>query len=78
MVRFENRIYAIQLQLQKLYYASFGELDLKLKCDRDDSNSDPMVQRKLVEICNDVERNPGPNPGSKTPINDNPRVSKIG
>ena len=84
MVKFENRIHIIRTNIQNLpfwrtykIHLSFVEPELKLVLDRNRFNSDPMVNRKL-EICNDVERNPGPNTGGKTPINDNPRVSKIG
>ena len=77
MVKLENRIGTIITSLEKHYHRSFGETELKLSLEKNNFNSDPMVHRKL-EICNDVERNPGPNTGGKTPINDNPRVSKIG
>ena len=76
MVKFENRIHIAKENIQKLYHLSFVEEDSSIIVDRNILNSDPMVNRKL-EICNDVERNPGPN-GGKTPINDNPRVLKIG
>ena len=77
MVKLENRIHIVRTNIQKLYHRSIVEPELKLVLDRNNFNSDPMVHRKL-EVCNDVERNPGPNTGGKTPINDNPRVSKIG
>ena len=77
MVKLENRIHIVRTNIQKLYHRLIVEPELKLVLDRNNFNSHPMVHRKL-EVCNDVERNPGPNTGGKTPINDNPRVSKIG
>ena len=77
MVVFENRFHWNDSAWNALHQSSFVGTELKLILERDNFDIDPMVNRKL-EICNDVERNPGPNTGGKTPINDNPRVLKIG
>ena len=37
----------------------------------------PNLKRK-IQLCNDVELNPGPKRQEETPIYDNPRVTKIG
>ena len=78
MVVFENRAnFERNERWVSFHRSSPVESELKLILERAYCEIDPMVNRKL-EICNDVERNPGPNTGGKTPINDNPRVSKIG
>ena len=77
MVVFENRANLDRKGWKTFHQSSPVESDLKLILEREYCEIDPMVNRKL-EICNDVERNPGPNTGGKTPINDNPRVLKIG
>ena len=77
MVLFENRVRSDKKGWQIFKLSSSVGTELKLTIEREYCEIDPMVNRKL-EICNDVERNPGPNMGGKTPINDNPRVMKIG
>ena len=77
MVLFKNQVRADKKGLQILNQSSTIGTELKITLEREYCEIDPMVNRKL-EICNDVERNPGPNMGGKTPINDNPRVMKIG
>ena len=77
MVVFENRANFNDSAWKTSHQSSFVETELKLILEKGNFDIDPMVNRKL-EICNDVERNPGPNTGGKTPINDNPRVMKIG
>lgn len=90
MVKSENRKYIIKEKQQQLHQHSLEDKELQSIANINKTNCDPMVHRKL-EICNDVERNPGPNQDStpvkkdskggkkdSTPINDNPRVSKIG
>ena len=77
MVVFKNRARS-DIKVCKTYHQSSPVItELELTLHKDHCEIDPMVNRKL-EICNDVERNPGPNTGGKTPINDNPRVMKIG
>ena len=77
MVVFENRADFNDSAWKTFHQSSFLGTELKLILEKGNFDIDPMVNRKL-EICNDVERNPGPNTGGKTPINDNPRVMKIG
>ena len=77
MVLIENRVRSDKKGWQIFNLSCTIGTELKLALEREYCEIDPMVNRKL-EICNDVERNPGPNMGGKTPINDNPRVMKIG
>ena len=77
MVLIENRVRSDKKGWQIFNLSCTIGTELKLTLEREYCEIDPMVNRKL-EICNDVERNPGPNMGGKTPINDNQRVMKIG
>ena len=77
MVLIENRVRSDKKGWQIINLSCTIGTELNLTLEREYCEIDPMVNRKL-EICNDVERNPGPNMGGKTPINDNPRVMKIG
>ena len=80
MVVLENRKQFNKGQEQKQYAQALSQEKLNSIVQTKDDSCDPMVHRKL-EVCNDVERNPGPKPGGNAapvPINDNPRVSKIG
>ena len=80
MVVLENRKQVKKEEGQEQYKQPLAQKGIKPIVQKQENNSDPMVHRKL-EVCNDVERNPGPKPGGNTappPINDNPRVSKIG
>ena len=77
MVLIKNQVRTDKKGWQIFNQTSAVGTELKLTLEREYCEIDPMVNRKL-EICNDVERNPGPNMGGKTPINDNPRVMKIG
>ena len=46
-----------------------------------DSSASSFLQpnlKKQIQLCNDVELNPGPKRQEETPIYDNPRVAKIG
>ena len=80
MVVFENRKQVKREKEQKQHEQPLAQKEIKPIVQAPADNCEPMVHRKL-EVCNDVERNPGPKPGGNAapaPINDNPRVSKIG
>lgn len=80
MVVIENRKNTKGEKEPKRHENSIAQKEIQSTVQIQENNCGPMVHRK-IEVCNDVERNPGPKPGGNaapTPINDNPRVSKIG